>query len=523
MESRDHSKNAASLKSLMSKRNKIKIINYFIVLVSIFSLLTFTSCDDKDSPIQEPELPEIDENGLTKDITDVVPIEIINEMKELGMPIYGGNTPPLLTLFMEDIEDELRSTKNISDDNYFPLSSQSLITTTQAKAKNSEIVNLRNSLKSSVQGPSLVFDVSPIILLRGNNEGDSPGNRFVDSRITLKNQDNKKLTIDYYENEGGGLALTEGAVSYIVGNDCQFTIFNIINHTQQSGSIAKITIVISGTITPDGIENFHKTLSMLEDYGDPNGDLMEVGKVRVFHDSDGFSPRYGINERTWDSNLPPCPCTLKEVEQLIANNTNIIGCFNGRWTICPGTANQTYHYGATTEVRWSPSDDWYNPGQQCTYDKNGKLITGGLAAGSPDKVSPQGCGWNFNTTDVAGHWWNDVRTYNNLPAVNYLRDWPANNILACEENIISGIGHMLKLVGQMTATEIVEIIKNANESKYNIPADLRKYILREKVSLTDAQILGYLKTWEKNVDDATGLIDSKLEDSLDKAIINMQK
>ena len=35
-----------------------------------------------------------------------------------------------------------------------------------------------------------------------------------------------------------------------------------------------------------------------------------------------------------------------------------------------------YHYGAKYEVRWAKELD--SPGQQCTYDAQKKLITGGF-------------------------------------------------------------------------------------------------------------------------------------------------
>ena len=72
------------------------------------------------------------------------------------------------------------------------------------------------------------------------------------------------------------------------------------------------------------------------------------------------------------------------------------------------------------------------PGQQCCYDKNGNLITGGESAGTPDKVAPQG------PFDTYFHWEEDVQTFNWCKdSGNIDKYWevrPPNNGNKCKEN-----------------------------------------------------------------------------------------
>ena len=84
MESRDHSKNAASQKSLKSKRN----IKYFAILILILSASTFTSCykdgeSSKKSGFSSPE--EYIENPSVK-----------KAVNESDIPVYPGSNPPAL-------------------------------------------------------------------------------------------------------------------------------------------------------------------------------------------------------------------------------------------------------------------------------------------------------------------------------------------------------------------------------------------------------------------------------------------
>lgn len=213
-------------------------------------------------------------------------------------------------------------------------------------------------------------------------------------------------------------------------------------------------------------------------------------------------------QKPWYDTLPPCPCTYKAAQDSAKRK-------GSGWMDCGG-ASQTYHYGATSEVRWAGKNG--GPGQQCTYDSSGNLITSGLAAGSPDRVSPQACGasgttpWTLSST--ASHFVEDVHPWKIDPCWTYLQHWPANNGNNCPKNPVADITGLDKLVGVMTCPEITELFDAAAKSK-NIDPDLRDYLQGKPITLTDQQIKTALDNWKK----ADGKPHSEV---IDKAIKNMK-
>ncbi len=211
-------------------------------------------------------------------------------------------------------------------------------------------------------------------------------------------------------------------------------------------------------------------------------------------------------KKPWYEPLPPCPCTYKEAQDSAKRA-------GSGWLDC-GAASQTYHYGATNEVRWAGKSG--DPGQQCTYDSNGDLITSGIAAGSPDKVSPQTCGdlsWNM-VVNVPQHYKNDVYPYGNVPCSDYLKDWPSNNANKCAPaNPVNDITHMKKLVGNMTCLEISEMLDAAAKSTTIDPA--LKNFLFGTGNMTDQQATTELTNWKKGDKNAPG-------DVIDKAVGNLK-
>ena len=77
------------------------------------------------------------------------------------------------------------------------------------------------------------------------------------------------------------------------------------------------------------------------------------------------------------------------------------------------------------------------PGQQCTYGFGGALITGGLAAGTPDQVSP-GRGIQ-DPLAVAGHILADVLPFDDLSCEQYLDAYPPNNANSCLALIVTAV------------------------------------------------------------------------------------
>lgn len=99
----------------------------------------------------------------------------------------------------------------------------------------------------------------------------------------------------------------------------------------------------------------------------------------------------------WLKGLPDCPCKVT-----INTYSPWYTCGFGSSTECvnPNAAVWTeptewlwgFHKGAKCCIR-SKVPNASNAGQQCCYDKDGKLITHGEGAGTPDKVSPEHNNW----------------------------------------------------------------------------------------------------------------------------------
>lgn len=200
----------------------MKKIILFCFILSLFT----TSCKDAG--------PVIEENGLTKDINDIVPQSIIDEMESLDMPIYTGTNPP-----------------------------------------NIGIGTIGRSYKAS-----------PFILVSSNITNDSPGSQFGDYYFKLYDQNSDDLTIKLtYSNsgeEGTGLG------GYIVGDNNKFSIFAEVNSTYKSSN-AVLVHVISGTLTSDGIEDLYFANFMIDNNENVGGYWIENGEGRVIYDSDGLS------------------------------------------------------------------------------------------------------------------------------------------------------------------------------------------------------------------------------------------
>ena len=168
-------------------------------------------------------------NGLSVDINNLVPQSILNEMQNLGMPVYSGYSPP------------------------------------------------------TING---IYNVSPLVLYSSNIINDnSPGYQFTDLHVQFYNQDNSKLTInaDYIEGDEVGTGLG----SFIAGCGNNFTVFVRDNSIYQ-GYPAVTVDVYSGTIGPNGISNLYYSVFMVENYG-MDSIFISNGSGRVTYDQDGFS------------------------------------------------------------------------------------------------------------------------------------------------------------------------------------------------------------------------------------------
>jgi len=190
-----------------------------------------TSCKDTG--------PVVEENGLTKDINDIVPQSIIDEMESLNMPIYTGANPPNIGL--------------------------------------------------GTTGKS--YKASPFILKSSNRTNDNPRYQFADYYVKLYDQNSDDLTIKVdYEN---GVEKGSGLGGYIVGDNNKFSIFTEVNSTATNSNneilSAVLIHVISGTLTSSGIEDLYFANFMLDNNGNAGGYWIENGEGRVIYDSDGLS------------------------------------------------------------------------------------------------------------------------------------------------------------------------------------------------------------------------------------------
>ena len=169
-------------------------------------------------------------DGLTDDIHKIVPSDILDAFKGLGIEINGGKNPP------------------------------------------------------NIEGTYLS---SPHVLVRSNfSDNIQPGRQFPNRQITFSKQDNVNLTVVYDYISIGGIETGSGLGSYITGNGNKFSVF-----TETSGTIGgqqyKTVQLISGEITPSGIRNYNYAGIVTEEA--PLS--LKRGQGRLFYDSDGLAER----------------------------------------------------------------------------------------------------------------------------------------------------------------------------------------------------------------------------------------
>jgi hypothetical protein len=125
----------------------------------------------------------------------------------------------------------------------------------------------------------------------------------------------------------------------------------------------------------------------------------------------------------WWKVVPDCPC----------DETRISRDWSGE------PAKQEFHPGAARCYRSPPArvedvraagldPSKLLPGQQCCYDGEKKLITGGAAAGTPDAHAP------IDEKSFAAHEAEDVEPFRKLGWKIYNMYWPPNNGDNCPRN-----------------------------------------------------------------------------------------
>ena len=152
------------------------------------------------------------------------------------------------------------------------------------------IFNLGNT-PGNVEG---VYEISPSVIQASTTGIDNIGERLADQTITLSNQNNDRLTIDFKIDGNGQTSFGNG--SFISGDSDEFSIF-IKSQTQNQNSIAVETATsITGKVSQNGLLNFQFAGLMLDDKGDPDGVYIENNTGRLIHDSDKTSPRINLTD-----------------------------------------------------------------------------------------------------------------------------------------------------------------------------------------------------------------------------------
>ncbi|WP_288423070.1 hypothetical protein [uncultured Spirosoma sp.] len=179
--------------------------------------------------------------NFSQDILRLVPRETIDKVRELGVPVYEGRTPP------------------------------------------------------NVEG---IYSIAPVYMTKSTvpNEPIKPDG-FTDERLRIYNQNTTNLTASLDKksinaNNGATVGTATGQGTYLAGNGSFFSLFVILDNTRTStGTRSRTLELYSGELTTTGIRGMQSTLLMLDDYGDPKGEYIPVNTGRAFKDNDGFSER----------------------------------------------------------------------------------------------------------------------------------------------------------------------------------------------------------------------------------------
>ena len=174
------------------------------------------------------------EEHFDERITQEIPTEYLSKMSAY-MPIYSGNTPP------------------------------------------------------NIEG---TYSMSPCVLVYDSNNAFNPGYKFTDVVIEFTNQNMTQNTLvfrdEYVDNSGNPTSTSTKSEAKIIGSGNDFTIFVIAENNGTNGSWTKLASLYSGTITNNGIKNFHEGFVMLDKI-DPDNNLMKIGQFRIVNDQDGMS------------------------------------------------------------------------------------------------------------------------------------------------------------------------------------------------------------------------------------------
>lgn len=138
----------------------------------------------------------------------------------------------------------------------------------------------------NIEGSYLITPYTTVFCEDGNWE---PGHVISDYKIRFFNQSHIDNTIDMIDYNANNVnSYSKGTGAFISGNDDHFTaFFNTEGFSQDI--FTKMTVIVSGTKTADGIKDLYYGFVMEEKGNDPDHKLMDTGVYRIFKDGDGIS------------------------------------------------------------------------------------------------------------------------------------------------------------------------------------------------------------------------------------------
>jgi len=199
------------------------------VILAVVALMGFCSCTK-----------EVEENGLTRKINNMISPEILRDIEKMGMPIYRGGNPPDNITGEYLISPDMCKVSNRPDDNW------------------------------------------------------GPGHQFSDYYVRFENQNNKTLSVDITLRQA--MSEGEGGDACLVGSGNKFSVF-----VKSKGKILGLhryeTVdIYSGILEEGGIRDLHHTSIMMKG-GGVAYNLIENHQCRIAFDADGFSEKEAIAKK----------------------------------------------------------------------------------------------------------------------------------------------------------------------------------------------------------------------------------
>ena len=146
----------------------------------------------------------------------------------------------------------------------------------------------------NISGYYLADNVVSLYCSDEESGGYSPGESFADEYFYFGEITSRGLIYEYMEREGS--TYFSSNLVQVMGDGNNFTAYYVTESNRDvdkdgtNETWSKISTILSGTITADGITNWKKAIIMVDKI-DPQNKLMDVNVYRVFEESDGLAER----------------------------------------------------------------------------------------------------------------------------------------------------------------------------------------------------------------------------------------